>query len=448
MRVIIFLFILFFPLFSLAEAKQPQTHEFQLDNGLRVIVREDHRTPTVVSQVWYKVGSSYEHGGITGISHVLEHMMFKGTPTYPQGELERLMADIGARQNATTGQDVTFYYQEIPADKLELSFQLESDRMRHLLLDPKEFSKEIKVVMEERRLSTEDNPQRTLYERFTAAAFVSSPYHHPVVGWMDDLKNKTIADLKGWYQRWYAPNNATVVVVGDVDPENVRQLATKYFGPLKASPISAIKPQVDIEPLGERLLDVNAPAQLPMLLMGYNVPSLLTAKSPPDSYALEVAAAILSGGASARLPKDLVRGQQLATDVFGSYNLYSRLSTVFLLGGTPAPGHTALALKHALLAHIKRLQTEPVTKAELDRIKAQVLAEKVYQRDSIVGQANEIGSLESIGLSWKTANEYADKIRAVTPEQIQAVTKRYLIPDRLTTATLNPQRQPSSKEPS
>lgn len=437
MRLIIFFISLLSPLLAIAAANQ--THEFKLDNGLKLIVREDHRTPTVVSQVWYKVGSSYEHGGITGVSHTLEHMMFKGTPTYPKGTFDRMMAEIGARQNAATGHDETFYFQELPADKLELSFQLESDRMRNLIFDPKEFVPEIKVVMEERRLRTEDNPQKVTLERFHAVAFASSPYHHPVIGWMDDLKNAKIEDLKAWYQQWYAPNNATVVVVGDVDPQNVLKLAQKYFGPLKPSPIVAVKPQVDIEPLGERSVEVKVPAKLPLLVMGYNVPSLLTAKSPDDAYALEVVGAILKGGASARLPKDVLRGRQLASDISGRYDLYSRLSTVFVLWGTPTPGHTVAELKQAILDHIKRLQTEPVTQEELARIKAQVVAGKIYERDSIVGQAVELGGLETMGLSWKTADVYADKIRAVTPAQIQAVAKKYLIPDRLTTAILNPQ---------
>jgi zinc protease len=446
MRLII-LFISLFSSFLALAAQSPanQTHEFRLDNGLRLIVREDHRTPVVVSQVWYKVGSSYEHGGITGVSHVLEHMMFKGTPTYAKGELDRLMAEIGARQNAATGTDETFYFQELPADKLTLSFQLESDRMRHLLFDPKEFAQEIKVVMEERRLRTEDNPKMMAVERFRAAAFVSSPYHHPTVGWMNDLQNMTIQDLKEWYQRWYAPNNAIVVVVGDVDPQAVLKLAQQYFGPLKSSPIPPIKPQIDVEPRGQRSLEVKAPAQLPILIMGYNVPSLLTAKPQEDAYALEVIAAILNGGSSARLTTDMVRGRHLASDVSTGYGWTDRLSTVFALSGTPAQGRTVEELKTAFLGHIKRLQTELVQQAELDRIKAQVVAGKIYNRDSIVNQAIEIGSLEVVGLPWKTADQYPDRIRAVTPQQIQDVANRYLIPDRLTITTLNPQ-QPSLKK--
>jgi zinc protease len=441
MRLFVFLMGLFSSFLAAANQAptQPQTQEFRLDNGLRLIVREDHRMPVVVSQVWYKVGSSYEYGGITGISHALEHMMFKGTPNYPKGEFDRLLAEIGARQNATTSLDETAYYQELPADKLALSFQLESDRMRHLLLEPSEFAKEIKVVMEERRLRTEDNPQMMVLERFRAAAFVSSPYHHLPIGWMNDLQNMTIQDLKPWYERWYAPNNAIVVVVGDVDPKQVLILAKQYFGSLKPSVIPAVKPQVELEPRGQRTLEVKAPAQLPILIMGYNVPSLLTAKPREDAYALEVAAAILDGGESARFAKDVVRGRQLASSTGIQYSLYDRLATVFMLLGTPAHGRTVEELKTAFLAHIKRLQTEVVQQTELDRIKTQVLAGKIYSRDSIINQANEIGSLEVVGLPWKTADEYADRIRAVTPQQIQDVAKRYLIPDRLTIATLNPQ---------
>ncbi|HDJ86948.1 MAG TPA: insulinase family protein, partial [Chromatiales bacterium] len=220
-------------LFAPAVAAGP-VHEYRLDNGLRVLVKEDHRAPVVVSQVWYKVGSGDEHGGITGISHALEHMMFQGTAKHPAGEFSRIVAANGGRENAFTGRDYTAYFQLLAKDRLPVSFELESDRMRNLSLKEADFRKEIQVVMEERRLRTDDNPQALTYERFNAAAFVSSPYHHPVIGWMDDLRNLKIGDLRAWYRRWYAPNNATLVVVGDVDPQAVLRLAERYFGPLPA----------------------------------------------------------------------------------------------------------------------------------------------------------------------------------------------------------------------
>ena len=209
-----------------------RVYEFELDNGLKLLVKEDHRAPVVVTQVWYKVGGSYEYDGITGISHALEHMMFKGTEKFPPGEFSRVISENGGRDNAFTGPDYTSYFQTLEKTRLPISFELEADRMRYLTLSNEEFIKEIEVVKEERRLRTEDNPQSFLYETAKATAFQTSPYRFPVVGWMQDLSSMTIDDLSSWYEKWYAPNNATVVVVGDVDPYHVYALAYKYFSPL------------------------------------------------------------------------------------------------------------------------------------------------------------------------------------------------------------------------
>ena len=206
--------------------------EFMLDNGLKLVVKEDHRAPVVVSQVWYKVGSSYEHAGITGISHALEHMMFKGTKKYPPGEFSRIIATNGGEENAFTSSDYTAYFQTLEKSRLPISFELESDRMRNLVLPKDEFAREIEVVKEERRMRTEDDPQALLYETLNATAFETSPYRQPIIGWMSDLEAMKISSLKDWYKKWYAPNNATVVVVGDVNADEVYKLALKYFAPL------------------------------------------------------------------------------------------------------------------------------------------------------------------------------------------------------------------------
>ena len=218
-------------------------HEYQLENGLKLIVKEDHRAPVMVSQVWYKVGASYEPDGITGVSHVLEHMMFKGTKTHPPGEFSRIIAENGGRENAFTSQDYTTYFQRMEASRLPISFELEADRMRRLQLQEEEFQKELRVVMEERRLRTDDKPTALTYEQFIATAYTASSYRSPTIGWMDDLENMTLTDLADWYRRWYAPNNATVVVVGDVDPDEVLRLARVYFGPLKPEKIEPPKPR-------------------------------------------------------------------------------------------------------------------------------------------------------------------------------------------------------------
>jgi len=423
----------------LSAAAAPKVHEYTLDNGLKLIVKEDHRAPVVVSQVWYKVGSSYEHNGTTGMSHALEHMMFKGTKKHPAGEFSRIIAANGGEENAFTSRDYTAYFQKLEAKRLKISFQLEADRMRNLLLRKKDFAKEIRVVMEERRLRTEDRPTALTYERFLAAAFISNPYRIPTIGWMDDLTHLKAADLRNWYHHWYGPNNATLVVVGDVNPEHVYTLAKKYFGPVPRIDVVAPRPQVEPPERGTRRITVKAPAQLPYLIMGYHVPVLKTAKADWEPYALEVLGGILAGGDSARLPSRLVRGSGVATSADAGYDLYSRMGDLFLFDGVPAQGKTPADLEQAIRAQIKDLQDKPVTAAELERVKAQVVAGNVFQRDSVFYQAMQIGMLESVGLDWRVGDKYVERIRAVTPEQVQAVAKKYLNDDRLTVAVLDPQ---------
>lgn len=433
------LFILtLFAIPYLAFADNGKTHEYPLNNGLKLIVKEDHRAPVVVSQVWYKVGGSYEYGGITGISHMLEHMMFKGTKQHPPGEFSRIIANNGGQQNAMTGMDFTVYFQELAADKLALSFELESDRMQNLQFSEKEFKPEHQVVISERRLRIDDVPSETAYERFTAAANIATAYHHPLIGWLTDMEHYTLQDVQQWYQKWYAPNNALLVVVGDVQPEQVLALAKKYFGPIPNKPLPSIKPQSEVPPLGERRVTVKIPAQLPVLFMGYNVPNLVTATEKQDAYALEVIAGILAGGDSARLAKEIIRQQQKASTATVDYDLYARLDSLFTLQGIPTPRHNVTELESAFRDQIKRLQTSLVSPDELSRIKSQVVANKIYRQDSIDGQAFEIGQLEALGLSWKIADEYVKNIQAITPEQIQQTAKRYLIPARLTVAILEP----------
>jgi zinc protease len=414
-------------------------HEYNLDNGLKLIVKEDHRAPVMVSQVWYKVGSSYEHDGITGVSHVLEHMMFKGTEAYPSGEFSQIIAKNGGSENAFTSRDYTAYFQTMEATRLPVSFELEADRMRNLMLPKEEFLKEVQVVMEERRMRTEDNPQALTYEQFNAAAYASSPYRIPVIGWMDDLENMDIDDLRVWYEKWYAPNNATVVVVGDVDPEDVYRQAKKHFGPLQPSEVAPPKPRVEIEQLGRKRIEVAAPAKLPYLMMGYKAPVVLTTDEDWEPYALEVLANVLDGGSSSRLASELVRGSEVAVSAGAGYDAFDRMENLFLFSGTPSSGHSVEALEAALREQVKKLQDEQVSRAELDRVKAQMRAEKIYEQDSIFYQGMQIGILETIGLDWKAADKYLPGIEAVTAEQVQAVARKYLVDERLTVAQLVPQ---------
>lgn len=420
-------------------AQPAPVHEYKLDNGMQILIKVDRRAPVVVSQVWYKVGSSYEYSGITGVSHVLEHMMFKGTSTLGPNEFSRIISANGGRENAFTSRDYTAYYQQLEKSRLEISFKLESDRMRNLKLDPAEFAKEINVVMEERRLRTEDDPGSITAEQFNAVAYLNSPYRNPVIGWMNDLQNMTVSDLDEWYERWYAPNNATLVVVGDVDPDATFELAKQYFGPLKPSDIPVTKPRQEVEQRGTRRITVKAPAELPVLIMGFPAPGVRNATEAWEAYALEVLSYVLDGGDSARFSTELIRGSQVAVGVSTGYNLYSRHDDLFSFSGTPSPDRTVADLESAILEQIQRIQETPPTAQEMDRVKAQIVAADVYQRDSVFYQAQQLGSLVSSGLDWRLHNEYVDRIRAVTAEQVQAVARKYLVTDRMTVAQLDPQ---------
>jgi len=430
--------ILLFGALGWGTAQGANVTEAVLENGMKVIVKEDHRAPVVVSQVWYKVGSSYETDGITGLSHMLEHMMFKGTEKIGPNEFSRIISENGGRENAFTGQDYTAYFQRLEKSRLPIALELESDRMRNLTLPEEEFIKERDVVAEERRMRTEDKPTSLTYEQFMATAFQTSPYHHPIIGWMDDIQNYTVEDQRRWYEMWYAPNNATLVVAGDVKGDEVVALAKKYFGPLRPSRLEPPKPRLEVKQLGPRQVTVRVPAEIPYLLMGFPAPTVATAEEGWEPYALEVLAYVLDGGDSARMSKQLVRGSQIAASAGVGYDPYDRLQTLFLLEGVPGEGQTIDTLKAALLAELEAVKREPVRQSELDRVKAQVVAAKVFEQDSVFYQAMQMGKLETIGLDWREMDRYTEKVRAVTADQVLAVANKYLDPQRLTTAILEP----------
>ncbi|MDH3353924.1 MAG: insulinase family protein [Chromatiales bacterium] len=415
--------------------------ETTLANGLKVIVKPDHRAPVVVSQIWYKVGSSYEHAGITGASHVLEHMMFKGTQKHGSGEFSRIIAEHGGRENAFTGRDYTAYFQQLEVSRLPISFELEADRMRNLTLPKAEFLKEVQVVMEERRMRTEDSPSALTYEQFMATAFQASAYHNPVIGWMNDLENLTVDDLAKWYRLWYAPNNATLVVVGDVDPQAVIAMAKQYFGAIKPSEMRIQKPRVEPPQRGERRIKVAVPAKLPVVIMGYKTPVLHTVDKPWKAYALEMLAHVLDGGDSSRLSRDLIRGKEIAASVGAGYDLIAKNSSLFTLEGVPTNGDGLDKIEKALRQQITTVKSTLVSSDELKRVKAQVTAAKVYERDSIFYQAMQIGQLETVGIDWHEGEKYVEEISKVTPEQIRSVAREFLTDDRLTVARLTPQKK-------
>ncbi|HIP80874.1 MAG TPA: insulinase family protein [Leucothrix mucor] len=442
---------------SFAEDKQSSTnkypvHETMLENGMKVLVKQDKRAPIAVIQVWYKIGTSYEHEGITGLSHALEHMMFKGTKKRKSGEFEKIMSSIGARNNAFTSQDYTAYYEVLASDKLEVAMEIEADRMRNLVFDPEEFKKEIEVVKEERRWRTDDKPSSLTREQFNATAFLNSPYRAPVIGWMVDLEGMKLDDAYAWYKKWYTPNNAILVVVGDVEPDAVLTMAKKYFAGYKSNPLPEVKARTEVKQLGQRNITVKLPAKLANLRMGFKTPAMISAKKGSDiekslsekvekwePYALEVLANILDGGDSARFAKNLIRGKEIAASAGAGYYGYGRLPNMLVVTGTPAKGVETSDLKKALLDEIETLKKELVSKAELERVKAQVVAGEVYERDSIQHVATLLGSLESVGLGHQLMDEFVPQIMAITPEQVQAVAKKYLLENQLTVAELIPQ---------
>jgi len=422
-----------------AYSSSVKVHQRIFNNGLKVLVKEDHRSPVVVSQIWYKVGSSYEPGGITGISHMLEHMMFKGTKKYPAGEFSRIVAENGGNENAFTGRDYTAYFQTMEKSRLEVSFELEADRMRNLDLDASELKKELEVVTEERRMRTDDKPRSKTQEFFMAMAFSNSPYKNPVIGWPSDIANYQVEDLQAWYQLWYAPNNATLVIVGDVKADEVFALAEKHFAGIKKSELKPLKPQAEIKQQGVRKTTIKLPAKLPYILMGYKVPVLNSIENESEAYALEVLAGILDGGNSARLASRMVRGKQIAVSAGAGYSLMSRLPELFMLDATPAEGQTVFDMEYALKQEIYDLKSELVSTDELERVKAQVLAGAVYERDSNFYQGMQLGVLETVGIGWEKVDEYVEKVNQITAEQVRDVARKYLLEDQLNIAYLDPQ---------
>lgn len=415
-----------------------KTTFYTLDNGLKVIIRPVDRAG-LVAMVWYKVGSADEPNGLTGISHALEHMMFKGTNTVAPNAYSKMIASNGGQDNAMTSADFTAYFAKISTKQLPTFLTLEADRMQNLLLEKKEFLKEIKVVQEERRMRTENNPQALAYERLMAATHVASPYHHPTVGWMNDLENMRTSDLKKWYETWYSPNNATIVLVGNVQAANALSLVKQHFSAIHSNKLPERKPQRLPPSLGKRELSFQLKAKLPLLALSFNVPTVNTADKKWLPYALDVIAGVLDGGNSARFEKELVRGQHLATELDVSYDLYSRFDTAFILLGVPSKMETLLPLKKAVLKQIDRLKTQPVDKKELTRIKNQVIAGKVYEKDSLFGQAMGLGMLETVGVGYKENDNYFSHINAVTAKQVQQAAQIIFTPDRMTIATLMPE---------
>ncbi len=434
-RKILFLFSLFCLLSappSEAGLKE-QVFETALPNGLKVILLENHKAPLVTFQVWYRVGSRNETYEKTGLSHVLEHMMFKGTEKTGPEQFSRIIQENGGNDNAFTSHDYTAYFENLSADRIQVAIDMEADRMQNLVLREEDFRTERMVVMEERRLRTEDNPQAVLIEQILATAFQIHPYRWPIIGWMEDIGRLKLDDLKAYYQTYYNPVNAFLVVVGDFKKEELLPKIEKAFGSYKKG--VAPNQERDKEPsqIGERRIFVKKEAQLPTILMAYHVPNL----REPDSYVLEVIATLLSGGKSSRFYQSLVREKRLVLSADAGHDLLSRDSSLFTLSADLLPGKEVPDVEKAFDQEIERLQRELVGEQELKKVKNQLEASFIFGQDSIFNQARLLAHHE-IALHWKAIDDYLPSIRKVTPEDIQRVAKKYLVQDNRTVGILIP----------
>lgn len=415
---------------------QAKTHETILPNGLKVIIREDHRAPVAMTQIWYKVGSTDETGDELGLSHALEHMMFKGTSKVPGEELSRISNKFGGVTNAFTSNNYTGYYQLYPAQYVPLALELEADRMQNLQLRQQDFEPEMRVIMEERRQRTDDSPKALAYEKFRWMAYPTSPLRQPIIGHMKNLQGLKLDSLKQWYQKWYTPNNAVLIIVGDVDPASTLNEVRRYFGdiPRRATPIRA--DVQEFQHVGERQMDISVPVQIPTLYMAWNVDSLKTADTPDPAYALALLQSVLDGGLSARFETRLIREQRLLASVSCDYDLFNRGGSLFTVNAVPEQGVSLEQARAAILAEIEKLKTEPITRDELERVKTSYLAELVYSQDSIEGQAQLIGALESSGLSYKLMDDIPAKMNNLSVPYLQQIAQQYLVPDNLSTMYL------------
>jgi zinc protease len=415
-------------------------HEQVLPNGLKLIAVKDPNAPLAVFQIWYNAGSINEPIGKTGLSHLLEHMMFKGTPKYGSKTFSRIIKRAGGIDNAGTSKDFVYYYQKLAPDRLYLSIELEADRMRNLIMDTKETLAERDVVMEERRMRYEDNPQSLVYEDVVSTAFKNHPYRWPVIGWMQDLETITRDDLWKYYRTHYVPNNAFIVVAGDIDVHNIMKKIKKEFGGIPIGPeIESLNIQ-EPEQRGERRVFVKKEAELPYVLGVYKVPTVLH----EDSYALDILSSVLSDGKSARIYRSLIDEQQLALSAGSGYSNFQRYPHLFYLYGTALPGKKIEEVESALYNEIEKLKNSSPTEKEVQKAKNQIEADFIMNQDSIFYQAMILAQFEMIG-GWRLKNTYLEGIRKVTPGDVQRVAKKYLVEDKRTVGILIPIKNKKSK---
>jgi zinc protease len=423
-----------------AQAQEFPVQTKTLKNGMKVLVQSDHSIPNVALYVFYRIGSRNEHPGTTGLSHFFEHMMFNGAKKYGPGELDKVMEANGGSNNAYTTRDTTVYQDWFPRSALPLIFDIEADRIQNLNFDPQKIQSERGVVASERRLRTENNNRGLLSEQLWATAYVAHTYQWPVVGWMSDIEHWTMEDLKHHFAMGYSPSNATMVVVGDVTPEEIFQLCEKYIEPIPAHapppPVTTVEP----EQLGERRLVVHKRAELPVLLIGYHIPQT----NNPDFYALNILRTVLYQGESSRMYLRLVDKDQLALFV-NSFSPSAFDPSLEQIIAQPKQGVDPAACEKAIYEELERAKTSAITDQELEKAKNIRLVEFYHQMRTISGRANTIGTYEVFFGDYNKLFDAAKNYAAVTKEDVQRVAKAYFEPNNRTVATLIPESAEKGK---
>ncbi|HEY9855501.1 MAG TPA: pitrilysin family protein [Stenomitos sp.] len=409
-----------------------KVQEASLPNGLKILMVENHKVPVFSLQMWYKVGSRNERPGITGLSHLLEHLHYLGTKRRPTGQYDREVETQGGGDNASTSEDYTDYYVEMASPNLERAIDLEADALANLAIPANKFESEKRVVMEERRLRTENSPFGMMFELMGATAYVAHPYSWPVVGWMSDLIGMTRQDAWTYYQTYYKPNNATLVLVGDFDPKQALQLIRKHFGPIKAGPTPPPVRTVEPPQNGEHRTELIKEVETPAVMAAFKIPAV----GHPDLYALMVAANVLARGESSRLYRKLVDQTQIAQSVEASAN-EQRDPGLFILAALPTPGHTTQELETAMYQELDRLKTEPVSEQELSKAKKQIESDFLMgqQRASTLGF--QLGMYETLK-DYHLFLNHVPQIRHVTAEEVQRVAKTYFLKANRSVVTLVP----------
>lgn len=431
--------------FLLPAALSAQTLSQTLPNGLRVIVKEDRRAPVAVSQLWYKVGSVDEEPGKSGLSHALEHMMFKGTPSVPSGEFNRRVAALGGQNNAYTSRAETVYFENVTAANLPEVLKLEADRMANLDFNDKEFFNEMNVIREERRQRTEDSASGKMWEQVFLNSFTLPSMRASVIGYMDDLYKLKPDDLRDWYRRYYSPDNAVLVIVGDVDAEATVKTAADLFGGIKSASKPARNRLTD-EPFERAPVSASATSPVtgrPLVSLNYRVPAL-TKIDDKMPYALDVLSDILSGSASGRLDKNLQRGSQSALSVGANYNMLSREMPLFTMVAMPADGVETDEMIRLLKQEIRNIAQNGVSQEELARVKMQSEASEIYARDSMSSQASIMGRLETLGFRYSDEAEIRRRLKEVNAEDVQRAAQ-ILTENRLTTVVIMPEPKTAAK---